>query len=164
MIRTSEPTERLSADDAVRSYKGLAHVERGFRCLKGIDIRVRPIRHRDELRVRSHVFLCMFAYYVEWHIREALGPLLFDDEEVVQARRHRDPVARAMPSASARRKKAQRTTSDGLAIHSFDTLLQELGTLCRNTCRIPADPTATSFTQDTQPTAIQARVFELLDL
>ena len=164
VIRTSESAERLSAEDTVRSYKGLAHVERGFRCLKGIDIRVRPIRHREELRVRSHVFLCMLAYYVEWHIRAAVGSLLFDDEEVTEDRRKRDPVARATPSSSARRKKVQRTTSDDLPIHSFETLLQELATLCRNTCRIQADPTGTSFTQDTQPTAFQARVFELLGL
>ena len=164
VVRTSEPKRRLLAQDTVRSYKKLAQVEQGFRCLKGIDIRVRPIHHRDDPRVRAHVFLCLLAYYVEWHMREALGPLLFDDEELAAKRKRRDPVAKAEPSRSARRKKVQRTTPDGFAVHSFDTLLEELGTLCRNRCRIQADPSGSSFTQDTQPTHLQARVFGLLGL
>ena len=93
VIRTSEPPSRLSAADTVRSYKYLAQVERAFRCLKGIDILVRPIRHRDEQRVKAHLFLCMLAYYVEWHMRKALAPLLFDDEQLDQDRKNRDPVA-----------------------------------------------------------------------
>lgn len=164
VVRTSEPKRRLSAQDTVRSYKKLGQVEQGFRCLKGIDIRVRPIHHRDDPRVRAHIFLCLLAYYVEWHMREALGPLLFDDQELAANRKRRDPVAKAEPSRSARRKKVQRITPDGFAVHSFDTLLQELGTLCRNRCRIQADPSGSSFTQDTQPTQLQARVFELLGL
>ena len=164
VIRTSEPAKRLSSEDTVRSYKGLGRVEQGFRCLKGIDIRVRPIHHREDPRVRAHVFLCMLAYYVEWHMREALKPLLFDDEELTQNRKTRDPVARAEPSLSARRKKAERITSDGLPVHSFDTLLQELATLCRNRCRIHGTPSGTTFIQDTEPTPTQARVFQLLGL
>ena len=164
VIRTSEPKRRLSAPDTVRSYKNLAQVERGFRCLKGIDIRVRPIHHSTDPRVRAHVFLCFLAYYVEWHIREALGPLLFDDQELSADRWTRNAVAQAEPSDSARRKKVERSTPDGFAVHSFDTLLEELGTLCRNRCRIQADPSATTFTQDTQPTELQTRVFELLGL
>ena len=144
--------------------KNLAQVERGFRCLKGIDIRVRPIHHSTDPRVRAHVFLCFLAYYVEWHIREALGSLLFDDQELSADRWTRDPVAQAEPSDSARRKKVERSTADGFAVHSFDTLLEELGTLCRNRCRIQADPSGTTFTQDTQPTELQARIFELLGL
>lgn len=162
VIRTSEPKKRLSASDTVRSYKNLAQVERGFRCLKGIDIRVRPIHHSTDPRVRAHVFLCFLAYYVEWHIREALGSLLFDDQELAADRWTRDPVAQAEPSDTATRKKVERTTPDGLPVHSFDTLLEELGTLCRNRCRIQADPSGTTFTQDTQPTELQAHVFALL--
>jgi len=158
VVRTSEPKKRLSAPDTVRSYKNLAQVELGFRCLKGIDIRVRPIHHFMDPRVRAHVFLCFLAYYVEWHMREALGPLLFDDQELAADRWTRDPVAQAEPSDSATRKKVERTTPDGFPVHSFDTLLKELGTLCRNRCRIQVDPSSTTFTQDTQPTVLQARV------
>lgn len=171
VIRTSEPKKRLSAEDTVRSYKNLAQVEQVFRCFKGIDIRVRPIYHRDDPRVRAHVFLCLLAYYVEWHMRRTLGSVLFDDEELTANRETRDPVAKAEPSASVRRKKSQRTTSDGLMVHSFHTLLEELGTLCRNRCRIQADlpvrctqtgPSGSTFTQDTQPTKLHTRVFRLL--
>ena len=104
VVRTSEPAERLSAADAVRGYKGLAQVERAFRCLKGLDLRVRPIFHRTEEHVRAHIFLCMLAYYVEWHLRQAWTELLFEDEELPAARRVRDPVAPAKDSASAKRK------------------------------------------------------------
>ena len=162
VIRTSEPKKRLSAQDTVRSYKNLAQVEQVFRCFKGIDIRVRPIYHREDPRVRAHVFLCLLAYYVEWHMRRALGSVLFDDEELISNRKTRDPVAKAEPSASVQRKKTQRTTSDGLGVHSFNTLLEDLGTLCRNRCRILADPSDNTFTQDTQPTRLHARVFHLL--
>jgi transposase len=164
VIRTSEPKKRLSAQDTVRSYKNLGQVEQVFRCLKGIDIRVRPIHHREDPRVRAHVFLCLLAYYVEWHMRRALSSLLFDDEELTANRKTRDPVAKAEPSPSSRRKKVERTTPDGLPVHSFNTLLDELGTLCRNRCRIQADPSGSTFTQETQPTRLQARAFELLSL
>jgi transposase len=162
VIRTSEPKKRFSAEDAVRSYKNLGQVEQVFRCFKGIDIRVRPIYHREDPRVRAHVFLCLLAYYVEWHMRRALGSVLFDDEELTANRKTRDPVAKAKPSASVQRKKAQRTTCDGLGVHSFRSLLEDLGTLCRNRCRILADPSGNTFTQDTQPTPLHARVFQLL--
>lgn len=162
VIRTGEPAASLSAEDAVRSYKGLSQLERGFRCLKGIDIRVRPIHHRDDDRVRSHIFLCMLAYYVEWHMRQLLAPVLFDDEALSADRKSRDPVSPAKPSASASHKKAEKTTADGETVQSFDTLLSALGTLCRNRCRVPSDPTRTPFTQDTEPTPFQSRVFGLL--
>jgi transposase len=171
VIRTSEPKKRLSAEDTVRSYKNLGQVEQVFRCFKGIDIRVRPIYHREDPRVRAHVFLCLLAYYVEWHMRRALGSVLFDDEELTVSRKTRDPVAKAKPSASVQRKKTQRTTADGLGVHSFHTLLEDLGTLCRNHCRIQADlpvrctqtgPSVNTFTQDTQPTPLHAHVFQLL--
>jgi transposase len=162
VIRTSESKKRLSAEDTVRSYKNLAQVEQVFRCLEGIDIRVRPIYHRDDPRVRAHLFLCLLAYYVEWHMRRALGSVLFDDQELTANRKTRDPVAKAQPPRSVQRKKTRRTTSDGLRVHSFHTLLEDLGTLCRNRCRIQADPSGNTFTQDTQPTPLHARVLGLL--
>ena len=164
VIRTSEPAAQLSAADTVRTYKTLAQVERVFRCLKGIDLRVRPIYHRIAPRVRAHFFLCLLAYYVEWHLRETLRPLLFEDEQLPQDRLPRDPVAPAQPSAAVKRKKAQRTTADGLPVHSFDTLLAALGTRCRTTCRMTADPAAPRIQQLTEPTPFHSRVRELLQL
>jgi transposase len=162
VIRTSEPRSRLSAEDTVRSYKHLAQVEHAFRCLKGVDLLVRPIRHRDEQRVRAHLFLCMLAYYVEWHMRQALAPLLFDDEQLPRDRATRDPVAPAQPSACAQRKKIKRVSSEGHPIHSFETLLAELATLCHNRSRIKSDPNSTPFDHLTEPTPLQQRAFQLL--
>lgn len=162
IIRTCEPPERLSAADTVRSYKGLARVERAFRCLKGVDLRVRPIYHRTEDHVRAHIFLCMLAYYVDWHMRQALAPLLFHDEELDEQRKTRDPVAPAKPSASAKEKKCQRQTTDGFAVHSFDTLLTALSTRCRNHCHSNAGPNKKNFTLTTEPDPLQRRAFELL--
>ncbi len=164
VIRTSEPVAQLSAEDTVRTYKNLAVVERVFRCLKGIDLRVRPIYHRIEARVRAHFFLCLLAYYVEWHLRAALRPLLFEDEQLPEDRLTRDPVAPAQPSAAVRRKKAQHTTADGLPVHSFDTLLAALSTRCRTTCRVTTDLAAPRIQQLTEPTPLQARVLALLQL
>jgi transposase len=162
VIRTSEARQSLTAEDTVRTYKGLSQVERLFRTLKGIDLRVRPIRHRTAAHVRAHVFLCTLAYYIEWHLRRALAPLLFDDEELPEERKRRDPVAPAQPSASARSKKATRVTDDGLPVHSYQTLLEELATRCRNRCRAGDDPAAAAFDQVTRATPLQARVLELL--
>jgi transposase len=164
VVRTSEPRSRLSAEDTVRRYKSLAQVERAFRSLKGVDLRIRPIFHRTEDHVRAHIFLCMLAYYVEWHMRQALAPLLFQDEELSQDRMRRDPVAPAEASASAKAKKTNRVNADGVPVHSFETLLRELATRCRNTCRIPGDPNSTTFQQLTEPTPLQARAFQLLGL
>jgi Transposase DDE domain len=163
VIRTSEPADRLSAADAVRQYKNLAHVERAFRCLKGIDVRVRPIFHRTEDHVRAHIFLCLLAYYVEWHLRRVWAPLLFEDEMLPRDRETRDPVAPAQPSAAARLKKAQRVTPDGLLVQSFATLLTDLGTRCEVTCRFRAHPTAAPMRQWTPPTPLQARAMALLN-
>jgi len=163
VIRTSEPKERLSAEDAVRTYKGLARVEGLFRCLKKVDLRVRPIRHHKENRVKAHIFLCVLAYYVEWHMRRALAPLLFQDEEIQEDRKTRDPVAPAEPSASARAKKADHRTTDGqFLVHDFEGLLRVLATRCRNRCRAKADPSATTFLQVTQPSPLQAQALQLL--
>lgn len=162
VIRTSEPQHHLSAEDTVRSYKNLAQVERAFRTLKGVDLQIRPIHHRDEARVRAHIFLCLLAYYVEWHLRQAWASLLFDDEDLATTRQQRDPVAPAKSSASAVRKKAKRTTDDGLPIHSFPTLIAELGTRCRHRCRLKADPDSPAIEQETEPTSLQARALELI--
>lgn len=164
VIRTSEPKERISPDDVVRNYKSLAQVERAFRTLKGLEVLVRPIRHRKDPRVRAHVFVCFLAYYVEWHMRKALAPLLFEDEEREQNRKTRDPVAPARPSPSARRKKATHFTPDGLPVHSFHTLLKDLATRCRNTCRVKSDPSAPRFQMVTEPTPLQAKALQLLGL
>jgi hypothetical protein len=163
VIRTSEPKERLEAADVVREYKRLTTVERAFRCFKGLDLRVRPIYLRVEDRIRGHLLICMLAYYVEWHMRQALAPLLFVDEELAVDRESRDPVAPAQPSEQVRRKKAVRVGPEGLPLHAFGSLLSDLSTLCRNTCRLRSHPSAPAFDQLTEPTPLQRRAFELLD-
>jgi transposase len=164
VIRTSECKQSLSAEDAVRSYKNLAQVERVFRTFKGLDIRIRPIHHRTEERVRAHIFICLLAYYVEWHLRQVLAPLLFDDETLALDRKQRDPVAPAEPSTAAKSKKVARTTEDGLPIHSFKTLMAEMGTRCRHRCRVKSDPECPPIFQDTNSTPLQARALELIRL
>jgi transposase len=162
VIRTSEPAERLAAADGVRSYKRLALVEQAFRCLKGIDLLVRPIHHRTAERVRSHILLCLLAYYVEWHLRQVWAPLLFEDEELTVDRPRRDPVAPAHASEAARLKKKTHVTSGGLPVQSFRTLLAHLGTRCRNTCVVTADPSQTTFRQVTEADALQAEALRLI--
>jgi transposase len=162
VIRTSEPLDRLTAGDAVRTYKRLALVEQAFRCLKGIDLLVRPICHRTADRVRAHILLCLLAYYVEWHLRQAWQSLLFEDEELTADRRRRDPVASAPASKSARRKKTTHATPDGLPVQSFRTLLAHLGTRCRNTCVVAADPQQTTFFQVTEADALQVEALRLI--
>jgi len=164
VVRTSEPVDRLCAEDTVRSYKNLTQVERAFRSLKGIDLLIRPIWHHTEDHVRAHIFLCMLAYYVEWHMRKAWAPLLFGEEELEGNRKVRDPVKPAKPSLSAAKKKSRRLTAEGFVVQSFDTLLEELGTRCRNRCRIQSDPQGPSFYQVTEMSPIQNRAFQLLGL
>jgi len=164
IVRTSEPKERLSGPDTVRHYKNLARVEQFFRTAKGLDIRIRPIRHRTEDHVRAHIFLCMLAYYVEWHMRKALAPLLFEDEEIEALRWQRDPVAKAQPSQSAKNKKSQRISSEGLTIQSFKNLLAALSTRCRNSCLVSHEQSDCTFTQITELNPLQQRAFELLAL
>ena len=132
--------------------------------LKGLEVRVRPIRHREERRVRAHLFVCLLAGYVEWHLRRALAPLLFDDETLHEARRTRDPVATAKPTPRAREKNAGRRTDDGLALHSLDTLIAELATRCRNTCRVLCDPAAPPFALLTEPSRTQRRAAQLIEM
>ena len=164
IVRTSESADALSAEDTVRTYKSLGQVEQAFRCLKGVDLRVRPIRHRNEAHVRAHIFLCMLAYYVEWHMRKALSPVLFQDDELETARWQRDPVAKAEPSETAREKKRTKTTSEGWPVHSLRTLLDDLGTRCKNTCRAGEGKTAIRFQQFTELTPFQQHVFDMLEI
>lgn len=163
VIRTSLAKERMHEADVVRSYKDLSNVERAFRSFKAIDLKVRPIYHHLEGRVRAHIFLCMLAYYVEWHMKEAWRELLFSDEDQA-AKKIRDPVAPARRSAKGLKKVHGKTLDDGTAAHSFHTLLTELSTIVRNTCRLKgAQPEESSFTMTTTPNAKQKRAFALLD-
>jgi transposase len=164
VIRTSQPAERLSAADAVRNYKRLGQVEQAFRSLKTVDLHVRPIYHRLDDRVRAHILVCLLAYYVEWHLRQAWAPLLFEEEELETSRVERDPVAPAQPSDSVQRKKLTHQTEDGLPVQSFATLLKELATRCRNTCKLASAPSGITFFQVTERTPLQAKAFTLLDL
>jgi hypothetical protein len=165
VIRTSEPEgPSWSAADTVRRYKSLAQVERAFRTLKGIDLLVRPIFLRTADHVRAHIFLCLLAYYVEWHMRRKLAPLLFDDETLPEDRWRRDPVAPAEPSAAAQKKKYARQTEDGFPVHSFSTLLAALGTRCLNTCRAKSGGSGSSFHLLTEATPLQTKALQLLGL
>jgi transposase len=164
VIRTSEPKRRLSAADAVRNYKRLTEVEQAFRSLKSVDLRVRPIYHRVSNRVRAHVLLCMLAYYVQWHLKRAWEPLLFEEQDLDALRRRRDPVAAAKPSAVVQQKKSTHRTATDLPVQSFASLLRELATRCRNTCLVLSDPSQTTFQQLTALTPLQAEAFRLLDL
>jgi transposase len=162
VIRTSLPEDRMSADDAVRSYKRLSQVERAFRSFKTMDLQLRPIHHRLEPRVRAHIFLCMLAYYVMWHMLQAWRSLLFCDEDL-QAKATQDPVAPAERSESALHKVHSKTLDDGSEVHSFHTLLKQLSGIVRNVCRIPgAPPDAPTFDVVTIPNAKQQRAYQLL--
>lgn len=152
--------DKLSAEDAVRHYKSLSQVERAFRSIKTMDLEVRPIRHYQEERVKAHLFLCMLAYYVKWHMMEAWRPLLFADEDQ-QAKLTRDPVAPAVRSPGAQKKVQHKKQQDGSPAHSFKSLLRNLATIVRNTCQSKETDTS-SFTIDTQPTPSQTEAFRLL--
>ena len=161
IVRSNVEPEQFDAAQTVRAYKGLSKVERAFRCLKSVDLKVRPIHHRRSDRVRAHVLLCMLAYYVEWHMRQALVPLLFDDHDPAAAEQQRPSVvAAARRSPAALAKAGRKRTDDELPVHSFRTLLADLGTLTANTMHV-AEGGAT-FTLQTQPTPVQQRCFELL--
>ncbi len=162
ILRTSEGADRLGAAEVVRRYKDLTQVERAFRSLKTVHLEIRPIRHRVESRVRAHLFLCLLAYYVQWHLRQAVAPLLFDDEELETERARRDPVLAAQPSESAKRKKRKRLTEDGLPLHSLETLMTAMGTRARHQCRLPSEPDAPCVQRVTEPTPLQRRALELV--
>ena len=163
VIRTSVPAPRLATDDVVRSYKMLSQVERAFRSLKTIDLEVRPIRHWVEDRVKAHIFLCMLAHYVVWHMMESWRELLFCDEDQ-QAKTMRDPVAPAKRSRAALDKVHAKVLDDGTPVHSFQTLLKDLSSIVSNACRRPGAATAGEPTFDvvTTPNPSQQRAYDLL--
>lgn len=163
VIRTSVSADVLNAEETVKAYKGLSVVERAFRSLKSVDLKVRPIHHRLADRVRSHVFLCMLAYYVEWHMRQRLAPILFDDEdkEIAESLR-KNVVAPARRSPKAKRKAAsKRTEQDDLPVHSFQTLLADLATIVKNRIQ-PLIPGSPSFDKLTTPSHLQQKALDLL--
>jgi Transposase DDE domain len=162
VLRTNVPAEAINTADTVRAYKSLARVERAFRCLKTTDLDIRPIYHWVSPRVRAHVFLCMLAYYLEWHMRQALAPMLFDDHDRAAGEALRaSPVAKAEPSPAAKRKANKKCTDEGLPVHSFRTLLADLATLTRNTVRCGKAPEMALLAR---PTEIQQRAFDLLGI
>jgi hypothetical protein len=164
VIRTSVPAEQLDAAAAVAAYKSLSHVERAFRSIKTVDLHVRPVFHYNAQRVRAHVFLCMLAYYVEWHMRARLKPILFDDEYLDEASASRaSPVVKAVRSEHAKAKDASKLAEDGMPLHSFRTLLQDLGTLAYNVTHTALNPQA-KIVLTTRPTPLQAKAFALLGL
>ena len=163
-IRTSLPKETLDDAASVKAYKSLSMVERAFRCLKTVDLHVRPIHHWLEERVRAHVFLCMLAYYVEWNLRARLASMLYDDDDRAAAEASREsPVAKAQRSPAALAKSATGRSADGAPVHSFPSLLADLATLARNTI-VTAIAPLRLFTVITRPTAIQQKAFDLLAL
>ena len=164
IVRTSLPADTLKAEQTVRAYKGLAVAERAFRSLKSVDLKVRPIHHRLAERVRAHVLLCTLAYYVEWHMRQALAPLLFDDDDKPAGEARRlSVVAPAQRSARAARKAATQETAEERPVHSFQTLLADLATLAKNRVRF-AESNAATMTIYTQPTPLQQHALALLQV
>jgi hypothetical protein len=164
VVRTSLPEATLGDAGTVRSYKSLARVERAFRCIKTVDLNVRPVYHWLEDRVRAHVFLCMLAYYLEWHMRQCLAPMLFDDADKTAAEAlRRSVVAQAQGSKAAVRKQTTGMTPDGLPVHSFRTLLADLATLARNTIITAINPLY-PLTVVTRPTPVQQKAFDLLGI
>ena len=163
VVRTNVTAQALDSSSVVRAYKGLSNAERAFRSLKTVDIEIRPIHHRRNQRVRAHVLLCMLAYYLEWHMRQALKPVLFDDHDKPAADAARGSiVAKADRSEAAKRKVSTKRTDDDLPVHSFQSLLADLATLTRNIMMM-GDSSAT-FVLYPKPTPVQERAFQLLDV
>lgn len=164
VIRAKVPPSEMSASELVATYKGLSTVERAFRTLKGVDLKIRPIYHRLEKRVRAHVLLCMLAYYVEFHMRTWLAPVLFQDEDLAAAQSLRESVvAPAERSTSAKEKALTKRTAEQLPVHNFQSMLRHLSTIARNTIQ-PVIKGAQAFEKTTLPTAFQRKVFELLQV
>jgi hypothetical protein len=162
VIRSSVKPDAFAAEDTVRAYKALSSVEQAFRSFKTVDLTVRPIFHWLDDRIRGHVFLCMLAYYVEWHMREKLAPLLFDDHEREEAESKRTSIVQPAPrSEAAQAKDASKRTADGLPVHSFRTLLADLATLAKNRVRV-GDESGSEFYELTHASAVQQRALELL--
>ena len=164
VVRTSVPADTMAAAETVQAYKDLARVERAFRCLKTVDLEIRPVRHWMADRVRAHVFLCLLAYHVEWHMRQALAPLLFHDTEIATARAERtSPVRKTEPSPSAKTKKATHRNLDGQPVMAFADLMDHLGTLVRNELTAPLQD-GRSIVLYTTPTRFQQTAFERLGI
>lgn len=164
VIRTSVNQEIIDAERTVAAYKNLSKVERAFRCCKTIDIKIRPIYHRLPDRVEAHVFICMLAYYVEWHMRKALAPILFDDHNKAEAEQQRESiVAPAKRSLDAELKALRKKTKDGFTVHSFQTLLSDLQTIVKNRIQLKG-ASASTFDKITTPTPYQQKVLELLEI
>lgn len=162
VIRTNVPEAALGSEAAVSAYKRLSLVEQAFRCLKHLDLDVEPIGHRLPRRVETHVFLCMLGYYVEWHMRRALAPLLFQDDDKEAAETLRaSVVAPARRSPKALRKVQHRRTEDGFPVHSFESLLEDLNTLAKNRVVLKGQ-NAPPHDQYTIPGPLHSRAFELL--
>lgn len=164
VVRTSVSAQSLTPEATVSTYKRLSVVERAFRCLKTVDMKVRPIFHRLAKRVRAHILLCTLAYYVEWEMRRLLAPILFDDEDHELAEQQRSSVvAPAQRSQTAKRKASSKHTADGVPVHSFRTLLKDLATITKNQIQ-PNLPDAPTFEKVTQPTRTQKKTLDLLGI
>jgi transposase len=164
VVRTTVSPERMAPAEVVRSYKSLANVERAFRCIKTVDLNIRPIHHHKPDRVRAHVFICMLSYYVEWHMRRALAPLLFEDDDKPAGEKLRSSVvAPAQRSPGAESKAFSKRTADGEPVHSFKTLLRDLATLVKNRVQPKAEGTV-PFDITTTPTSLQKRAISLLKI
>jgi transposase len=162
IVRTDVKSDTLDPTATVRAYKDLANVERAFRCIKTIDLEIRPIHHRRADRVRAHVLLCMLAYYLEWHMRQDLQPIIFEDHDKAAAQSARQSiVAKAERSKAADKKAATKQTHDGLPVHSFRSLLADLATVTRNTMAMAHSP-ETTFVIYPNFTPLQERAFQLL--
>lgn len=161
VLRTGEAATDLSAPDVVRTYKSLSQVEDAFRCLKGADLSIRPIHHHLENRVRAHVFICLLAYYVEWHMRQRLSSVLYQEDEALEAE---DPVAPVQASEALKKKKSSGKTKDGWPVYRWQDLIAVLGAHCRNWCEVIAGKKPGNFVLHTERTPFQQHVFELLGL
>ena len=164
IIRTSLTAKTMNTENTVRAYKNLSVIERAFKSFKTLDLNVRPIHHRLANRVRSHVFICMLAYYVEWHMRKSLAPVLFDDDDKSTGDALRPSVvAPAQRSPRAQRKASTKRTDDMMPVHSFQTLLKDLATITKNRIK-PKISGNKTFDRITQPTSLQQKVLDLLEV
>jgi Transposase DDE domain len=163
IIRTNVESEKMDAATTVRAYKGLSKVEQAFRCLKTIDLKVRPIYHYLDHRVKGHIFLCFLAYYAEWHLRKALAPVLFEEEDIEQiSSSDLEELLRYQPSEIAFSKAGNKRNLENLPVHSFSTLLADLATIAHNKIQINLQGEKVTFDKITQPTALQQSCLDLL--
>ncbi|WP_141705415.1 IS1634 family transposase, partial [Microcystis aeruginosa] len=159
VLRTSLESTLMDAATTVKAYKSLSQVEEAFRCYKSIDLKVRPIYHYQGDRVKAHIFLCMLAYYVEWHLKQCLAPLLFEDEEIDDSCLN---VIKASRSESVQSKERKKRNQENFPVHSFRTLLEDLGTICLNTVECTIREGSYRFSKITRPTQLQQKALDLL--